>query len=218
MKIQPKIRQKIKMGSYLLVRHYPIKACSHRSEKRPGLELELAQIHNKDVWGKELCRKNESNSVPLIRPPSSPPPSLSPTSSSLSLSSPSSRPLVGDIIISVPNCGGVDHKSWYIMIWLSSHSQLKFHDYLLLQDLMSFPHIVLSHDPILRGHLCLSMGKSSKFMTQVALKVDLSKIALKVDLSKIALKMDLLKSFCSFTGQQDLLCWRPGLGHLISFY
>ena len=42
----------------------------------------------------------------------------------------------------------------------------------------------LSHDPILRGHLCLSMGKSSKFMTQVALKGDFSKVALKSDLSK----------------------------------
>ena len=30
----------------------------------------------------------------------------------------------------------------------------------------------------------MSMGKSSKFMTQVALKVDLSKVALKLDLSK----------------------------------
>ena len=32
-----------------------------------------------------------------------------------------------------------------------------------------------SHDPILRGHLCLSIGKSSKFITQVALRMDLSK-------------------------------------------
>ena len=34
-------------------------------------------------------------------------------------------------------------------------------------------HVWDSHDPILRGHFCLSIGKSSRFMMQVAMIVSL---------------------------------------------
>ena len=72
---------------------------SHKSGSWRGLELELVQIHNKDVWGNKTVRYIQyhhhhhnqlTTSITIISP--------------LGLLLPSSCPLVGHIIICVPNC------------------------------------------------------------------------------------------------------------------